>query len=404
MSRTFRNSSGIVSLAAPIGSGGEGTVYAVKGNDHVVAKVLHRPSTTNRDKIMTMIGHTPWGWTRPGPSMICWPLDCLLEDPHPGSFAGYLMPRFAGQRLNSVFGRLRQVVGQQPDLPLHLASNLAHTLRQVHAAGHVVGDLNCFNILVGSNQSIAMIDTDSWQLRLGTTNIIHWTGVARPDYEAPELGDLKRANRLVTPAQDNYALAVLMFRLMMKGFHPFAALERKRRGGLGLHERMKHGLWAYRTGGCGNYSPNPHAPAFDGLPIALQSLFRLAFEDGQHDWSRRPSPDDWLATLETVKQQGGLYPYGAVPPASTSRRTHAAFVKARWPLLATGLVIGAVGLGGGLLLRSNRTLKESPRSGSPGQNASTHAERGKPTPKLWKQLVERNGVEIVNSNKGRIVP
>src|SRR4029079_14296695 len=73
------------------------------------------------------------------------------------------------------------------------ASNIAHVVSQLHGQGVGVGDLDDANLLLGPGGDIALLDAASFEL------------------------DGAR-----TPTSDDWALAILLFRLLMEGEDPLS--------------------------------------------------------------------------------------------------------------------------------------------------------------------------------------
>ncbi len=121
--------------------------------------------------------------------------------------------------------------------------------------------------------------------------------VGKPEYIAPEIqgADFRQIDR--TPEQDNFALAVLIFQLLMQGTHPFAG----RFTGQGEPDlparRIAAGFWPYAKKPRGPYEPNPTAPPFTVLPFLVRELMRQCFEDGHDRPSSRPDAKDWRRAL-----------------------------------------------------------------------------------------------------------
>jgi DNA-binding helix-hairpin-helix protein with protein kinase domain len=74
-----------------LGKGGEGSVYEVKSDPNVVAKIYHQPINQNKqDKIRTMVGLRNESLSR----FTTWPVDTLSNNNR--QIIGFLMPKLAG--------------------------------------------------------------------------------------------------------------------------------------------------------------------------------------------------------------------------------------------------------------------------------------------------------------------
>ncbi len=286
-----------------IGRGGEGVVYAVAGRNDVVAKIYHSEQRTysREAKLLSMISQPPLDYSQtfalPHISL-AWPTDLLFEA---DAFAGFLMPRIErSPNLVALFNPLlrRQRFPQADGRFLyHTAQNLAVVLAALHSRSHVVGDLNQKNILVKANALVTLVDTDSFQIGDGKGHCYHCP-VGVPDYTAPELQGQPLASINRQPYHDCFALSVLLFQLLMEGYHPFtgrpltpALREREQ---LSLH-CMQQGWFPYSNNSA--VQPPPAAPPFTSLPPEIRRLFLQSFLVGYTDPTRRPTAETWARAL-----------------------------------------------------------------------------------------------------------
>ena len=275
-----------------LGSGGEAKVYQVKGNRRLVAKVYHQPTTERGEKLRAMLSHPP---ADPGASQgrvsIAWPVDVLTDAS--GAVVGYLMPALRGTYPFSVVyhpGARRQSLPAGFDYRylLRTAHNLSAAVAAIHDMGYVIGDLNDCNILVQPDATVTIIDCDSFQV--GPYLCL----VGRPEFTAPEVAGMNLSATGRTVEQDRFALAVLVYQLLMSGYHPYAGI-----GEPGaIAERINAGLCSHASGGP---KPPRGAPMLDWLPPSLQKLVRGAFVDGHNLPSARPSAKDWSDQLLQVE-------------------------------------------------------------------------------------------------------
>ncbi len=299
-----------ITLGATIGDpGGEGTTYRIAGEPGRVAKLYHRsPDRQAVAKLEWMIAHPPAGATPAGGLVVlAWPIS-LLRD-RSGAVSGFTMPLVDGawplsrlfdpvhrKRLTTVHG------GPFGWQHLHeVARNLALVVQACHAAGYVVGDLNNNNTLVSKSGQISLIDTDSFQViaRSGRKTTVHHCGVVYPEYTPPELlgKNLSRTER--SPSADHYILAVLIYKLLQEGMHPFTGR---------CHEDPPPDAMTLASRGWFPYDPRskkvePHltAPTFGRLHPRLADLFHDCFVRGIHQPDRRPSADAWVRALTVAR-------------------------------------------------------------------------------------------------------
>lgn len=305
-------------LDRAINRGGEAQIWTVRQEPHLVAKLYHKPTAAHQTKLTAMITAP---LTRQGAHpAVAWPLHLLYRQ---NTFVGYLMPRAASSLplfhyYNPIRRRRLGLPHAWPRFLHRTASNLAAAVELVHAHDHVIGDLNESNVLVTQAALVTLVDTDSFQIRQRTTPLraISWLGtlpaqqiyrcsVGKAEYTPPELQgvDFKAIDR--TPAHDNFALAVLIFYLLMDGFHPFAGVLNSGAsvGRVDLHG-IKHGFFPYQPPNRGTQlmvQPPPNAPAITHLHPGLQDAFCRTFVDGHRAPDRRVGAQEWKKLLQEAE-------------------------------------------------------------------------------------------------------
>lgn len=306
-------------LERAINRGGEAQIWTVQHDPHLIAKLYHKPTAEHQAKLTAMIT-TPLTRTGSHPT-VAWPLHLLYRQ---DDFVGYLMPRAASSL--PLFHYYNPARRQRLGLPhawprfLHrTATNLAAAVELVHAHQHVIGDLNESNVLVTQAALVTLVDTDSFQIRLGQDMIQRapsWLGglqtiqtyrcsVGKPEYTPPELHgvDFKSVDR--TPHHDDFALAVLVFYLLMEGFHPFAGVLTTGAsvGRVDLYG-IKQGFFPYVQWGATAHNviqPPPGAPAFAHLHPGIQDAFRRTFTHGHVHPERRVTAKEWKKILHEAE-------------------------------------------------------------------------------------------------------
>lgn len=226
--------------------GGEGTVYETT-QAGVAAKIYH---ANKRDlerfgKIKKMI-QTPVH-----NAAICWPTQLLCDENN--RFVGYLMPQ-APKGTVELGCSVLKIAGtaiRQGSLSkwtraslVHVAIAIARTFGQLHRAQVLMGDVNPRNVLIlPSNPDVVyFVDCDSYQV--GGYNC----PVGVPLYSSPDY--LKRlkdmsggyANCPRKSADEEFAIATLLFSVLMLGQAPFAAKNKEQQGDLDMEY-----TFAYRT-------------------------------------------------------------------------------------------------------------------------------------------------------------
>ncbi|AUB83076.1 hypothetical protein [Candidatus Thiodictyon syntrophicum] len=207
--------------------GGEGIILTVAGRtDVVVKRYLDGQATPERAaKLRAMLADPPRDEMRERfkHASITWPLAMLHEGRR---FAGFLMPRIDGgsSLLNAYNPRAREFLGLDWSGQHHVAKNLCTALHALHLKGYVMGDVNQRNILVTARGLVTLVDTDSFQVRAGRT--LYRCPVGVPEYTPRELQGQRFDQVDRTPEHDRFGLVVLLFQLLMDGYHAVPAVER----------------------------------------------------------------------------------------------------------------------------------------------------------------------------------
>lgn len=278
--------------------GGEGSIHPVAGVPGVLAKLYHSQiDALKQAKLTAMMRTAQEGLTR----VAAWPSSTLHVGAG-GRMVGFLMPRFDGQRselhqLYTPATRKQTFIRADWSFLLHAARNVAAAVETVHAAGHVVGDVNQRNFIVAGDATVKVLDCDSFQIRDGGR--MFFCEVGMPEFTPPELQNRPLAGIERTPNHDAFGLAVLCFQLLFMGRHPFAG-RFLGKGEMPIERAIAEGRFAFgRNSRSRQMEPPPNMVLFDSLPPRLMALFEAAFVGG----ASRPAARDWMRALETVQSE-----------------------------------------------------------------------------------------------------
>ena len=284
-----------VVLGAELGRGGEGAVHELPGDPTAVAKVyLKAPDKAQAEKLGVMVGLASERILK----LAAWPLSTLQDDR--GSVVGFTMPRVSGLRpVFQVYGpklRLRHYPKADWRFLVRVAANSARAFDAVGSAGHVIGDVNHGNLLVASDATVRLIDTDSFQVtRAGRT----WTcGVGVGTHQPPEMQGLASYKEVVrTPNHDAFGLAVMIFQLLCMGRHPFMG----RYHGTGEPPDIPTAIMASRYAHARDQARTRMSPGVGSLPVSvlpdeILAMFEAAFAPGGAA-DGRPAAATWSAAL-----------------------------------------------------------------------------------------------------------
>lgn len=291
-----------ITLAKRLASGGAGTIHLLRGHPGEVAKIYHShvdvPAYRRRiEAMLELAPHLPD--IREGTRSIvqlAWP-STMLSD-RAGRFVGFLMPAVDVAATTELELILQTRQAQREGLPtglgakVTLAANLAAVLAELHRQRHYVVDLKPVNLrFYRQSLYMAMLDCDGFSIqgRSERFNAPQYT----PDYLAPEF----HRNGLTThgePAQDRFALAVIVFQLLNFGIHPYAGRPSSERVPTDLASRIAGDWYPYGIAPRAGLAPNPGS-GHAAMPDELRRLFDRAFAPGAAD--RRPSASEWAELL-----------------------------------------------------------------------------------------------------------
>ncbi len=285
----LRTAQGPVRLGAELGRGGEGAVYALPGDR--VAKVYHAPPDAElRDKLAAMVRVA-----RPELTTFCaWPEELLLDG---AAVRGVTMPRVPPSfqpihLLYSPRSRLDAFPQASWRFLCHVGANLARAFAAIHTNGHVVGDVNHANVLVGPKGVVRLIDCDSFQVRAERVFRCR-VGVSThtpPELQGVNLADVERAER-----HDAFGLAVLLYQLLMMGRHPFAGRHAVD-GEMTLERAIREHRYVYAADAAARGTRPPPLCAPVDVLGPTGPLFSAAFAPAR----TRPAPKDWIPALDAL--------------------------------------------------------------------------------------------------------
>ncbi|MCL2933225.1 MAG: DNA-binding protein [Trichodesmium sp. MAG_R03] len=284
----------------PIGGGGEGRIYSVLQNPSLVAKIYHKPTDEDVDKLTIMFSHPPDLPMGTGHTAIAWPVDLLRTTDNKQQIVGFLMPRISRAEPIHIFYNPRNRREQKPlfnYLYLHrTACNFVTAVNALHNSGYTIGDVNESNILVTDTALVTLVDTNSFQVRDPYTQEIYRCPVGKPEFTPPELQGQSFREIDRKPEHDLFGIAILIFQLLMEGNHPFAGIYKGKGEPPTIEARIKAGYFPYSKKRV-PYRPTPFTPDWKILHPTIQQLLIACFELGYEHPRSRPDTKAWLEGL-----------------------------------------------------------------------------------------------------------
>lgn len=298
-----------LTLGDQIGAGGEASVFHVKEEPAFAAKIYSKPIQSNTlNKLRYMLANPPVDSTFEQSQYysIAWPAGLIVDSKN--TIIGFLMAKIgSAHKLSTIINpSIRTKKGIQYDHRhfYNIAMNLATVVKNIHQKGYVIGDLNTDNFMVSTEAQtltlMTVIDCDSFQVKDTTGKTYHCL-VGKPEYTAPEFQHVTSFNGVDrTQQSDLFALAVIIYQLLMQGSHPFQGinLHPSREIQLAQVHCIKHNIFPHLANS--EFKRGPYAPKFTALPRPLQDLFLQAFISGRN--YVRPTADMWVQTLSTINR------------------------------------------------------------------------------------------------------
>ncbi len=292
---------GRIALGEMINRGGaSGKIFKVEGRPDLVAKIFHNTekSQTNRQKLEAMLlnkPHFPPVETEGVRYIqIAWP-EALLENEQ-GFCVGYLMPLINMDAAVSLDHLMQKAVRRKLNLSekyayrIFAAYNVAAMVTSLHKCGHYIVDLKPSNVSVyKESMLVAMVDCDGFSIK-GEKNRYPAEFVSE-EYIYPE--GMNLSCQEMGEEQDKFALAVIIFRLLNNGIHPFSGTPRKADADmLTIQNRIAQYHYAYGLWPDKYQAPHPYSlhEYFDKDTL---EMFERAFTKGGH----RPSAYEWQEHL-----------------------------------------------------------------------------------------------------------
>ena len=256
-----------IRLIKELGSGGEGSIYET--NTEYVAKIYKSEKITERKlaKLQLMISK------QINYKGICYPKGIIYNNRN--EFVGYLMPKASGKEIQrSIFIKqllMKNFPNWKKIDTVKLCITILEKIKYLNDRNIILGDINPANILIVSPDEVYFVDTDSYQVGefpcpVGTIN-----------YTAPEIQRKNFSSFLRTQGHENFAIATLLFMIMIPGKPPYA-----QQGGEDPIANIINMDFSYPFGGSSN-KKTPDGPwrfIWSHLTYDLKGAFYNTFRKG----------------------------------------------------------------------------------------------------------------------------
>ena len=305
-------------LLKNIGVGGEGNIYEIGNN--LVCKIYKKEKITNTklEKIRLILDN---------PMEIrgvCWPKDFVFNKE--GDFIGYVMDQAYGKPMQKVMFIKQLFKKNLPDWNkrhlVELSICILNKIRILSMNNVIMGDINPLNILINNENDVYFVDTDSYQIEnfpspVGTIN-----------FTAPEIQNKDFNTFLRTREHENFAIATLLFMIMLPGKPPYS-----HQGGGNPGKNIINQEFSYPLGEKSN-NKTPEGPwrfMWSHLPYNIKKAFYETFRE-----NKRRSVDEWLYLLKRYEYSlekefvsDELYPSNFKPISEYAQKEYGAKIEKR---------------------------------------------------------------------------
>jgi serine/threonine protein kinase len=282
------------------GEGGGGRVYALVDKPNMLVKEFHDPGAAEVLVTEMLVWWDYRDWLAGPWPLVTWPTEAVRYA-ESKRFAGYAMVRLA----QPPFWPLDRMIGVASRRPpefgvvtwgflLKVAASLADLTARVHGRGLSIGDLSGCNFFVTPEARVALVDSDNCRPLVPSQAARFPPPVFAPNHRAPEV--LSGSQVYATEATDDFALAVLVCRMLMLGEHPFGGYPND-----DYEERDEDDN--IREGRCrllqwDQMRSSSSAPPPSILPNSIRGLVSGAFAgDSLEHPERRPKAREWASAL-----------------------------------------------------------------------------------------------------------
>jgi tetratricopeptide (TPR) repeat protein len=305
-----------------LGRGATGRVYAAPNfkNGQYVLKLYDNPRELDVRRLKILVVANPVAESAEGLGkfQFVWPIAAVSSSRRVEDSIGFLMPRIDFSKTDSIEKCFRSPLRRNVKNPylslerrIKIAINYSMAVSVLHRNGILITDFNPANFRISPESSeIFFFDCDSYGVRHGNTDCppTHFT----PGMISPEL--LGSLPSRATKEQDLFGLAVIIFKILNFGIHPFQGVRKQTTERNSDEDNVREGLYAYGISKPSIIDPHPLS-IHESFPPALRSNFHAAFKT-----YARPSAEKWHQYFSDLEINGKLDKCSDYPEKQTHIR------------------------------------------------------------------------------------
>ncbi|WP_294440428.1 hypothetical protein [uncultured Slackia sp.] len=286
----------VIMLLDKMAEGGEGAVFRTNIRGYV-AKIYRREKlTTDKLEKLSIMISKPINCVG-----VCFPEALIFNSS--SEFVGYLMREAQGVELGKSIFQPKLLLQKFPKWTRKDSIDLCITILEkfcyLNERRVIVGDINPGNILVKSPSEVYFVDCDSYQIEgypcpVGTDN-----------FTAPEVGGREFDTFLRTKQMENFAIATLLFMIMLPGKPPYSAV-----GGESPSHNIKEGIFPYphKEKDTDKTPPGKWGFIWSHMSYDMRLAFFETFKKGEEHFEpqNRYYPDEWIEIFKKYRHSIGL--------------------------------------------------------------------------------------------------
>ena len=283
-----------------VAEGGEAKTYFINQTIYqgYIAKIFKQDDKSRVDKIEAMIKAT---YDKHILEYFAWPLARIM---YGQKFVGYLMRYVKADPLSKIQSPLtskRCSFKVNPRNLVKLSKNLFLALHifKLNFPGSIFSDISSHNILVQSDGRPFFIDVDSIEYYDRNNKVRHIAKYFTEGYRSYEA----IAGQSLNETSDCFALAIIVFQLLMNGKHPFAIKSHTITGTTDFEQNILRGYNAYFNKSKDYTVPDGSYKIDEIMNQQLYDCFKQTFVTGLKEFLKRENAYSFYKALESLESE-----------------------------------------------------------------------------------------------------